>query len=268
MSRTLPVDAILAFRKADGARIGGERIALLQAIRDEGSIMAGARKLGLSYKAAWDAVQALNNLFDRPLILAQAGGKAGGASAITPAGEALIVAFHEVEAELAEVAERLRARLAAPGAPTLKPLLWSMAMKTSARNALRGVVTQVTPGAVNAEVTLKVADGVEIVAIVTKESAEDLALAPGREALALIKASMVILAAGHADLKTSARNSLKGVVARREDGAVNSEVTLELAAGKTITATLTLESADALELKPGQPATALIKASHVILAAD
>ncbi len=268
MTRTVPIDAILSFRRGDDSRVGGERITLLQAIRDEGSISAAARKLGLSYKAAWDAVQALNNLFDRPLVSPQAGGKAGGASAVTPAGLAMIVAFHEVEAELAEVAERLRARLSAPGAPALKPLLWSMAMKTSARNALRGVVRQVIPGAVNSEVALTVADGVEIVAIITKESAEDLALAPGREALALIKASMVILAAGHTDLRTSARNALKGVVIRREDGAVNSEITLELAAGKTLTATLTRESAEDLELGVGAPATALIKASHVILAAD
>ena len=268
MDRAPPLHAILAFRKGDGARVGGDRIALLTAIRDEGSISAGARRLGLSYKAAWDAVQALNNLFDTPMVLPQAGGKAGGASAVTPAGEALIVAFHEVEAELAEAGERLRARLTGPGKPSLKPLLWSMGMKTSARNALRGVISRVSPGAVNSEVALQVADGVEIVAIVTRESVEDLGLVPGRDALALIKASMVLLAAGHGDLRTSARNNLKGVVVRHEAGAVNSEITLELAAGKTLTATVTKESAEALDLGVGAPATALIKASHVILATD
>jgi len=67
-------------------------------------------------------------------------------------------------------------------------------MKTSARNAFRGVVASVTEGAVNSEVVVKIAEGVEIVAIVTRQSVEDLGLAPGREAIALIKASNIILA--------------------------------------------------------------------------
>ena len=90
-------------------------------------------------------------------------------------------------------------------------------MKTSARNALRGVVGGVTIGQVNAEVTLKVADGVEIVAIITKESVEELGLTIGREALALIKSSFVILAPGDAPLRTSARNRLTGTVVRHEE---------------------------------------------------
>ncbi len=54
----------------------------------------------------------------------------------------------------------------------------------------------------------------------------------------------------------------------REDGAVNSELTLQLAGGKTLTAIITRESAESLELAAGAPATALIKASHVILAVE
>ena len=141
-------------------------------------------------------------------------------------------------------------------------------MKTSARNALRGVIEQVKPGAVNAEVTLRVADTVQIIAVVTRESAEDLGLRLGREAIALIKSSFVILARGDQTLRTSARNQLAGAVVRREDGAVNSEISLAIDAGKTITATITRESAEALDLKLGDPALALIKASHVILAVE
>ena len=116
-------------------------------------------------------------------------------------------------------------------------------MKTSARNALRGVIASVTQGAVNSEVVLAVAPGVEIVAIITRHSVEDLGLAPGRAAIALIKASSIILAAADGAMSTSARNRLVGVIARIEDGAVNSEVTLDLEAGKAITATITLTAA-------------------------
>ena len=58
------------------------------------------------------------------------------------------------------------------------------------------------------------------------------------------------------------------MVAARTDGAISSEVTLTVAEGKTLTATITRESADAMDLKPGDALTALIKAPHVILAVE
>jgi molybdate transport system regulatory protein len=121
---------------------------------------------------------------------------------------------------------------------------------------------------VNTEVVLKIAERVEITAVVTRESAAELDLRPGRQAIALIKSSFVILARGDAALRTSARNQLAGQVVRREDGAVNSEISLAIEAGKTLTASITRESADALDLKVGDPVLALIKASHVILAVE
>jgi molybdate transport system regulatory protein len=141
-------------------------------------------------------------------------------------------------------------------------------MKISARNVLRGVVEKVSDGAVNAEVVLTVSSGVQIVAIVTRESVRDLGLAPGREAMAIIKSSFVILAEGATPLAVSARNRIAGTVLRHETGAVNDEVVLDIGEGKTITATITRESGETLAFEPGEPAQALIKASHVILAVD
>ena len=68
-------------------------------------------------------------------------------------------------------------------------------MKISARNVLSGKVTNIVHGAVNSEVTIEVTDGVEIVSIITKSSAENLGLAPGKEVHAVIKASNVMIAA-------------------------------------------------------------------------
>ncbi len=99
--------ATILFEKSRG-RVGADRIDLLRAIAATGSISAAARSVGLSYKAAWDAVQVLNNLFDRPLVLPSAGGSAGGASLVTPAGMATIAAFTSAGVELAAVARGLR----------------------------------------------------------------------------------------------------------------------------------------------------------------
>ena len=262
------VAAGLVLRRSARGQVGAERIALLEAIGRSGSITAAARQLGLSYKGAWDAVQALNNLFERPLVTTRAGGKHGGFAEITPEGQALITAFHSVEAELAHVFEALERRLDAASSSPLRTLLWSLGMKTSARNAFRGVVERITDGAVNAEVVLRIGGGAEIVAVVTRHSVEDLGLAPGREAVALIKSSFVILAKGEETLRTSARNRLAGTVVAVERGAVNDEVTLDIGGGKILTATVTHESAGTLEIAPGERLLALVKASHVILAVE
>lgn len=263
MSADGSLDAALFLRRG-ASRVGAERIALLEAVAELGSISAAAKRLGLSYKGAWDGVQALNNLFDGPLIAAQPGGRSGGAAQVTDRGLAVIAAFHKVETELAAALARIEAGL---GGDDLGGLFWSLGMKTSARNALRGVVSDITPGAVNSEVTLKVADGVEIVSVVTRQSVEDLGLAVGKPAIALIKSSFVVLAKGEG-LVTSARNQLRTQVLRREDGAVSSEISLALADGKTLVATITRESAEIMQLAAGDAVTALVKAPHVILAVE
>ncbi|MBX3483226.1 TOBE domain-containing protein [Phenylobacterium sp.] len=258
------LSASLVLRRGALARVGLERVALVEAVAELGSISAAARKLGLSYKGAWDVVQALNNLFDTPIIEAAPGGKTGGAAQVTARGRAVVTAFRRVQEELDAALAKLDASFS--GEPAAD-LFWSLGMRTSARNALRGTISDITPGAVNGEVTLGLATGVSITAILTRRSIEDLELAVGRPAIALIKASFVILAKGE-NLRTSARNHIPGVVASREDGAVNSEISLDIGGGKTLVATVTLDSANALELAVGDKVTALVKAPHVILAVE
>jgi molybdopterin-binding protein len=67
-------------------------------------------------------------------------------------------------------------------------------MDISARNTLNGKVKRVLPGAVNTEVIVEIADGFEVVAIITKESAKRLNLTEGKEVYAVIKASDVMIA--------------------------------------------------------------------------
>lgn len=255
------LSAALTLRRGGLSRVGAERIALVEAIAQQGSISAAARQAGLSYKGAWDAVQALNNLFDTPLVVAASGGRSGGAAEVTPRGHAVIAAFRRVEREIAAALARIE------DAPEDAGLFWSLGMKTSARNAFRGRVTAVVPGAVNGEVVLDLGGGVEMVSVLTLRSIADLGLEAGRPAVALVKSSFVILAKGQG-LRTSARNQLTGVVLSRDDGAVNSEVAVDLGGAKTLVASLTVESARALDLRPGDRVTALIKAPHVILAVE
>ena len=184
------LSASLILRRGALARVGLERIALLEAVGERGAISAAAKHLGLSYKGAWDGVQALNNLFDAPLIVANAGGKTGGAAVVTPRGHAVIKAFRDVEREIGAALSRLEAGLAAPG-QDLGDLFWSLGLRTSARNALRGTVARIEDGAMASEVRLALAAGKTLVATASGASAVP---AVGDLVVAIIEPSNVILA--------------------------------------------------------------------------
>lgn len=138
-------------------------------------------------------------------------------------------------------------------------------IKTSARNKLFGRVASVRGGAVNDEVVLALPGGQQVVATITHESVETLALAEGAEAFALIKASSVLVGLPDPGMRLSARNQLPGVVSRVMPGAVNAEVVIELDGGGTIAAIVTNGSVEALGLEVGVAAVAVFKASSVIL---
>ncbi|MDR1708363.1 MAG: TOBE domain-containing protein, partial [Candidatus Accumulibacter sp.] len=138
-------------------------------------------------------------------------------------------------------------------------------MSISARNVFKGKITALIDGAVNAEVELTLAGGDKIVAIVTEGSVKSLGLAVGKDATAYVKAPWVMLLCGPATERFSARNQLSGTVKRVEKGAVNSEVAIELPGGAVVQAIVTNEAVAELALEPGIPATAMFKASHVIL---
>ena len=138
-------------------------------------------------------------------------------------------------------------------------------MKISARNVFNGTVTGLLSGPVNAEVELTTSGGDKIVAIVTQQSVKSLGIAVGKPATAMFKALWVTLLTGEPDLRFSTRNQLSGIVKRVNKGAINTAVDIELPGGTIVTAVITNESAEELDLKSGVKAAALIKASHVIV---
>ncbi|MGN8159947.1 TOBE domain-containing protein [Salinisphaera sp. SWV1] len=246
--------------------IGARRIALLEAIGYTGSITAAAKAVGLSYKGAWDAVNAANNLSDTPLVERSTGGVGGGGTRLTERGHRLVATYRAAEAEQARFLAQLNRRLAHLAGDDLN-LMERLAMQTSARNQLLGRVTAVTRGAVNVEVDLELAGGDRLAAVITNASADNLGIEPGVAITALIKASWLIVAAGDmSDSRLSTRNRLVGTVESVIRDDVASEVTLRLPGGATLAAVITRESADTLALAEGDTATALFKASSVILA--
>jgi len=263
MLSMLELEGAIWFRSGSRDWGGKDRIALLAAIGEHGSITAAARAVGISYKAAWDAIDAMNNSAGEPLVVRAAGGKGGGGTHLTERGEQLIRTYRALEDEHRRFVAHL-GRLGDAAADDLH-LIRRFMIKTSARNKLFGHVASVRGGAVNDEVTLALPGGQKIVATITHESVETLELKQGAEAFALVKASSVLIGLPDPAARLSARNQLPGVVSRVVPGAVNAEVVLDLDGGGTVAAIITNGSVDELGLAPGVQALAIFKASSVIL---
>lgn len=138
-------------------------------------------------------------------------------------------------------------------------------MKISARNVLPGKVANITKGAVNAEVVLSLSGGETIVAVITNSSVERLGLQPGADAFAIVKASDVMVGKDLENARLSARNVITGKIAELHEGAVNSEVGIQLPGGTILVASITKESVQALVLKQNDAVSAVVKASHVMV---
>ena len=249
--------------KSEQRFLGQKRVELLRQIAATGSITHAAKAANLSYKAAWDAVSAMNNMADQPLVISATGGKDGGGSRITEYGLRQIQLYDAVESEYRRFLARLGQNV--HDVDELINFMRRLMMQTSARNQFLGRVIGLKLGPINAEVSVDIGGGDQITALVTANSVENLGLVEGGEVYALVKASSVILMSSVETMKLSARNQLHGTVASCKKGAVNGEVTIRLAGGKTVTAIITNDSIDGLELKEGDPAVAVIKSSSVIL---
>jgi len=242
-----------------------DHLELLERIDATGSISSAATAMGMSYKSAWEAVESINNLSEQPLVERKTGGQKGGGTTLTTYGRRVVGAYRRLELEQAQILKALGSTI--DNFDEYYHLIRRYDMKTSARNQFSGKVQSVKLGAVNAEVIVDIGGGNTLVAVITNESVDHLGLKADAEVYALIKAPWVIVTISEG-CKTSARNELHGTVVRCQEGSVNGEVIIELAGGKSIAAIVTNESIESMGLKVGVKASALIKASHVILAVN
>lgn len=248
-----------------GDSLGGHgRVALLRAVDKHGSITQAAKAFGMSYKAAWDAINKMNELSRTPLIERAVGGRGGGSTHLTDHGRKLIERYEQVDAIHQRFVELLDR-----GSMDLDQefsILKVLNMKTSARNQWMGKVTAVRSGAVNDEIEVTLPGGQRLAAIITRESTQTLGLKTEQAVIVLVKASSVLLATNLQGARISARNRIEGKVLAVTPGAVNAEVTLKTEDGLEVVAIVTQGAVTELALTPGASATALVKASDVILA--
>ena len=138
-------------------------------------------------------------------------------------------------------------------------------MKLSVRNQIAGKVVNVNEGAVNGIVTLAF-DGGQITGTISMNAIKELGLVPGKEAVAIIKATEVMIGLG--EMVLSARNKFKGAICRIDEGAVNAIVCMEIAGGHRISATISMNAVKELELAVDKEAVAVIKATSVMFGVE
>jgi molybdate transport system regulatory protein len=231
----------LAFETAAGGFVGDTRIRLLEAIAELGSLNRAAKAVPLSYKAAWDALDAMNNLADAPLVVRTTGGVHGGGTQLTDHGREMIAIYRAMESSQQDILDQLT-RGRRPGQvgddeAALRSLIKRMSMKTSARNQFVGSISSLTDAGGMVDVTLQLGGGDEIVANITPESVENMALAPGVEVHALIKAPWVSIAA-RAQKRNARRNVLHGVVGELHEGKVSTRLSVTTKGGRTLIAAM------------------------------
>ncbi len=246
-------------------RLDTRFFALLEALHRTGSINRAARAAGYSYKGAWLVLETACNLANEPLLHTATGGAGGGGTRLTDAALGLLEAWQALQQEHLAFLREQETRFTQ--LPALQGLLRRMSMKTTARNQFAGTVTAIDAGPVSTQITIALkSGGGEITAAMTSAAAKRLKLKKGKEALALVKASAIVLVIDFAGWQLSARNQLAGTVSRVEKGAVSSLVVVTLPGGAAITATVTNESVEATGLKVGVAATAVFKAYAVMVA--
>lgn len=235
-----------------------QRIVLLAHIAEQGSITRAAKSAGLSYKAAWDAIDELNNLAQKPLVERSVGGKGGGGAKLTAEGERVLRLYQRLQVLQAQV-------LGSDEDASDFNLLGRLMLRTSARNQLHGQVIAIESHGRNDMIRLQLSGALSLSAQITHDSTLRLELETGVEVVALIKAGWLeLLALGQ--VATPGHNCMSGVIETildADDGP--SEVRITLPNGQVLCALAQPAALKALKAAEGQPIQVQFSPSNVLL---
>jgi molybdate transport system regulatory protein len=251
-----------------GAVLSDSRIRLLEAIERSGSLNRAAREVPLSYKAAWDALDTMNNLAPEPLVERSAGGSGGGGTRLTDYARRLVALYRAMESTQQDILDRLERVPAEADAPALRTLLRRLAIKTSARNQLPVRVTDLSDRGGLVDVTLALGEpdtsDLALVATITPESVETMELHLDSELFALIKAPAVQIRATPPAPQPGV-NTLAGRIASLRPGSTHCGVALTLPSGHSLHAVI--DQSEEAQFAAEQPVWAVFGGDQIVLVA-
>ena len=182
---------------SDEAHFGRGRIELLARIEELGSISKAAKAMKMSYKAAWESVNEMNQLSSTPIVERATGGKGGGGAVLTERGREFIAIFRRIEEAQAAFFATLGSY--ADDLETLTAFTAKAPVRTSARNQLPATVTKIREEGGHAHVTCALSADATVTVQITLRSLHDLALDTGSRVTILFKPAWVTLHATRPD---------------------------------------------------------------------
>ena len=230
------VGSALWIDKENQGFFGKGRIELLKKIDELGSLAKAAKAMGMSYKAAWDAMKEMETLSPAPLVERTTGGKGGGGSELTHEAKTYIRIYDTLHTAQQDFFATIEPHL--DDAKALLRLLERSSLRTSARNQLPVTIKAITPQGITTSITLNTDASTQFHASITSTSVQELSLHVGMHVYAIIKASWITLYNFRPSL-TKDKNLLEGKVLRKTitDKSYEFAITLN---GETFIATGTL----------------------------
>ncbi len=211
--------------------LSDKRIEVLRKIGETGSISQAARETGISYKAAWQAIDTLTNLTGVTLVEKAVGGIGGGGARLTEAGNRLLEIADVLLENRNEVLKHFQDDQTTSGQHRVSTL----SIRTSMRNYLPCHVVGLKMNGQVVRVCLAVVDEIPgIISRITRTSAELLGLEAGLSVIAMFKAMAVKVSDEAPSENMTSANHLQGTVTRVSRGASGDEITLELKPGMQV----------------------------------
>jgi len=233
-----------------------KEIALLEAIKEYGSISKASKSLPISYKSAWEMVDNINNLSKESVVVKSIGGSGGGGTMLTAYGEKLIKDYHLIKKEYDKFISSLS------NISDIKAIK-KLTLKLSARNQLFGKIVEIKKDRTSAEISFELKSKVVLKSIITKEAANDLNLDIGDEIVGIIKATSVIISNKNEFKKTA--NILQGIIEELEVGKITTNIKLHIDNMDKFRITCKNELSEKLKLEKNKKVFIFIRPKNIII---
>lgn len=253
MNNKFNIDGNLWVNKDDKAFIGKGRVELLKNIQIHGSISKAAKQMKMSYKAAWDSVDIMNNLSREPLVTKVAGGKGGGGTVITTYAKEIIKAYDELT--------QLHKNYLSTLNNYFNDLVLDLKNEEPVFSKLEGKITNLISKNKNYEIEITLNSNQKLITIENKEFVENRELNINNQVNLLIESSAIVITKQAP--ASSARNCLEGKVCDIFDDEINTFLTIECGKKDLISAKITNSSYKNLDIKKDDKVFAIFKAYNI-----
>jgi molybdate transport system regulatory protein len=256
----MKIDGRFWLTKDGQSFLGSGRIELLNQIEKTGSIHAAAKEMKMSYKAAWERINSMNNLADELIITRTIGGKGGGGTILTPYAHKLIATYHRFN----ELHHQFLNRFAEAGddPEILARILSRTFLTTSARNQLPSKISEINFHGLHTNLSLTISNSTLITVNITTKSIHNMGLAVGSNIYAIIKSSDIKIVK-NPPIQNANTNILEGIISSIQSSNDSIEIGLYLNEETTLIALLKKSGSNLFEV--GEKAYALIFENNIII---